>query len=68
MVYEDGKNNVSHVYHKVTMKILRHGDLYVRVFREQLNALWTILSASIKWHRASKYKKQYHFNTENYLR
>lgn len=54
---------------KLPTKILEHGDLYVRAFREQLNALCTILSASIKWHRASKVQKTVsHFNTESYLR
>ena len=43
--------------HTAVTEILRHGDQHVTVFREHQQYLYTILlSTSIRWHRASKYK------------
>lgn len=33
-------------YHKAVMEMLRHGDIYVKVFREQLNAIGKILNGA----------------------
>lgn len=44
-------------YHKAVTEMLRHGDIYVKVFREQLNATGKILNGpellyfETKWYR-----------------